>query len=182
MTHRGDSLEPTIIFISGPLHAGKTTLAKNLADRLKAENIRVKGFLALGEWAGTVRLGFKLLELSTSQIFPLATYDPSLHTAIPFAFSPEGIARGKRALSPDTCRDAQVVFLDEIGKLELSDKGWAPCLEPLLTLPGILHIWIVRDTLIDSVCDKWKIKPLVVSAQQPGALEALLKKCRELLP
>ncbi len=181
MTHRGDSPEPKVIFISGSLHSGKTTLAKNLADRLKAENIRLNGFLALGEWAGTVRLGFKLLELSTSEIFPLATYDSSLHTMVPFTFSPEGIARGKRALSPDMCRDAQVVFLDEIGKLELSDKGWAPCLEPLLKLPNILHIWVVRESLIQIVCDKWNIQPHIFTTRQPNALEALLKKCRELI-
>lgn len=183
MIRQGGSPEPAVIIITGPLHSGKTTLALKLVDRLRAETIRVKGILAPGTWTGSVRSGFDLLDLNTSRVCPLAVRtrtSPSLR-GMPYTFSRKGIRLGKQLLSPRTCCDARVVFIDEIGKLELAGKGWAPCLNPLLAIPGMVHVWIIRETLLDSVCKTWNIQPYPVDSRQPDALNILWNICRELL-
>jgi nucleoside-triphosphatase THEP1 len=183
MIRQGDSPKPAVIIITGPLHSGKTTLAVKLVDRLRGEAIRVKGILAPGAWTGSVRSGFDLLDLNTSRVCPFAvrTSESSSPHGMPFTFSRAGTTFGKQLLSTDACRDAGVVFIDEIGKLELAGEGWAPCLNPLLAIPGMVHVWIVRDTLLDSVCKTWNIQPYTVDSRQPDALDSLWDTCRELL-
>lgn len=168
-------------FISGAVHSGKTTLARELADRLKALNYQTAGVLSIGRWRNSIRSGFDLLDLSSGQQFPLAERhdSPDAH-GIAFTFSQAGLDAGRSALRTASCSNAQCIFVDEIGKLELADEGWAPCLAPLLAMPDTRHVWVVRSSLVDSVCKKWNIQPsIIVDPTQSDAINRLLHSCKE---
>ena len=91
---------------------------------------------------------------------------------IPFSFFEQGVTAGYDALSVAACKTAEVILVDEIGKLEARGLGWASCLSPLLTLSRSLHIWIVRENLVRQVCRIWPVEQTMVI--HAAALDALL--------
>jgi nucleoside-triphosphatase THEP1 len=170
---------PRVVLISGPLHSGKTTLAGIVSERLRKQGYPVGGILAPGSWKNSVRNGFDLTMLHTGRTIILAerqsTPSQDSPDTGPFRFDESALADGRAALHPDICGDARVIFIDEIGKLELKGLGWASCLQPLLELPDKLHIWIVRETLVERVCSTWNIHPLlVVDATESTAEKTLM--------
>ena len=61
-----------MIFITGDLHIGKTTLVTRFVKNQSIGELRIAGILAKGLWKDGLRQGFDLLDLSTGQITPLA--------------------------------------------------------------------------------------------------------------
>ena len=80
-----------------------------------------------------------------------------------------------KALHPDRCQGADIILIDELGKLEIKHQGWATCLPALLPLTKPVHIWIVRETLIKEICQMWPFRRTqVVHVHEPHALEKLI--------
>ncbi len=176
------------IIITGPVQSGKSSLAWALVKRLRQASIPMAGFIAKGLWENNRRCGFVLFDLRTQQMTALAkrdkekifpTSDRSLMAnRVPYTFFKEGIAAGKQALEPDNCRQAHIIMVDEMGKMELQGKGWACCIPPLLELNQCIHIWIIRETLVDSICRLWPFKTSkVISVHDPDALAKLMNIC-----
>ncbi|MFH1154574.1 MAG: nucleoside-triphosphatase [Pseudomonadota bacterium] len=168
------------IIITGNIHSGKTTLAETLVTALTRSGIRAAGILARGLWKNNLREGFDLVNLTSGTVTPLARRSEGTETGTPYLFFQAGIDEGFRALSMDLCRTAGIILIDEIGPLELRGLGWAPCLTPLLTLKDTLHIWVVRDRLLDQVMKTWPVDiNHRVLAHEPNALETLMTLCLE---
>ncbi len=146
------------VVITGEIHQGKSTLAEALADRLLAGGVPVAGIIARGLWDGDRRLGYDLRDVRSGAIVPLARRRPegSPPDLTPFEFFEAGLAAGRRALTPRG--DEQVIIVDEVGKLELAGRGWAPCLAPLLELTDVTHVWVVRRSCLADVCNRaWAV-------------------------
>ncbi len=123
---------PQIIVITGALHSGKSTLVQRLVDTLRSRGYRISGILARGLWQGDIRSGFEVENLTTGASTALAVRQPvTTPEQLAFKFFPEGIEAGMGALSVDICRSADVIAIDEIGKLELTGGGWASCVDSL---------------------------------------------------
>jgi nucleoside-triphosphatase THEP1 len=102
----------------------------------------------------------------------------AMERSTPFVFSAPGMAEGNAALSPDSCRGAWMVLVDEVGPLELGGKGWAPLLAPLLELGVPVQVWVVREDAVDQVKAAWPVDGTrVVDAAAPDCLETLLALC-----
>lgn len=164
-----------VAIITGPLHAGKTTLANRLIKRLRSCGYRTAGIVSHGYWKDGIRSRFDVEDLSTGRLAPLAERScNSGPGGMAFAFDPRGLEAGRSALDPAVCKEASVVVIDEIGRLELAGEGWGPCLEPLLAISQAVHVWIVRDSLVEKVCRFWNIEPeLTVSCSAPDAFAIL---------
>jgi len=147
------------IIITGGIQSGKSTLTAALISFLKEEKISLAGILAPGLWRDNQRQGFDLIDLRSCKKYPLARRRPELNEIdlTPFEFFQEGLNAGSRALALENCRKASVIIIDEVGKLELNNSGWANSLQPLLTLNTALHIWVVREKLVDAVRKKWQL-------------------------
>ncbi len=148
----------------------------NRVCSLRAAGKSVAGIAAKGLWADGVRSGFDLTDLGSDITTPLCRRIPDggLKYGIPFSFDRTGLEAGFRALSPDVCRNADMVVLDEVGVLELSGKGWAACLEPLLRTCGPNLVWVVQSALVIRVCQVWNLTPqAIISAKEPDALKRL---------
>lgn len=176
------------IIITGPVHSGKSSLAWALVKSVRQASIPMAGFIAKGLWENNRRCGFDLFDLRTQQLTPLAkrnrdknspTSDTSgMSNTIPYTFFKEGIKAGQQALEPENCRQANIIVVDEMGKMELQGKGWAPCIPPLLELEQCIHIWIVRETLVNSICCLWPFKTnKIISVDDPEALTKLMDIC-----
>jgi nucleoside-triphosphatase THEP1 len=173
-------LQPSAVILCGPGQSGKTTLLSALVYQLRKESITVAGILAVGLWEKDVRSGFNLLSLADGSTVPLSHRipDDGLHNGVPFVFYQAGVEAGMKALSPDTCMDADVVIVDEVGFLELQGKGWASCLPRLLEMEGVVHVWAVRRKLLDEVRAAWDLAAApIVSVEETDALDRLKTAC-----
>ena len=170
------------IILTGAVQCGKSTLAEKLIGRLKTKDIPIAGILARGLWKDNQREGFDLVNVQTGQVTPLARRTADLKTQnsdeIPFFFFEQGVAAGYDALSVAACKNAAIILVDEVGKLEAKGLGWASCLSPLLTLSRALHIWIVRENLVRQICRIWPVeRTTVIHADAPDALLNLTTAC-----
>ncbi len=168
------------IIITGDVQSGKSTLAAGLVRFLNGRGVTMAGILAAGLWKDDQRHGFDLVDLKTREKTPLArrSIDPADGSITPFQFFGTGMAAGENALDPARCRDASVIMVDEVGKLELKGKGWAPFLGPLLFIRSAVHIWIVRESLVAEVCNRWNFQtPAIVRVDDGDSLERLKALC-----
>jgi nucleoside-triphosphatase THEP1 len=151
------SRQPVVI-VTGATGSGKTTLTRAVVERLKARGVRVAGILAPGFVADGRRTGFDIVDLATGEREPLAREGDHVAGRHPrwsrFAFSPEGLALGRKALA-EGVRGADVVVVDEVGPFELSGGGWADALDVLAaTFEGRLLL-VVREAIVDTVKARW---------------------------
>jgi len=181
MNHSGDSA-PRIILVTGNTQSGKSSLIEGLIPDLKQRNLKLAGILAKGLWENNIRSGFILIDLKRNKSVPLAqrvrNHD---RNTVPFEFFPSGIKAGRRALSVESCAGADIVVVDEVGRLETAGMGWAPFLMPLLQLKDAVHIWVVRTGLVNDVCEIWNLdRPPQVRANEPNASDRLLNLILEI--
>ena len=169
---RGDS--PRFILVSGPKPSGKTTLVETVIATLAGRELRIAGILAQGLWRDGLRAGFDLINLASGQRVPLARRrnDPHSQHGRIFDFFESGFRAGAEAL--DTCRRANLVVVDEIGRLEARGEGWASRLRELLTLEGPLLILVARLDCIPRIRDRFGFHDTpVIDVRDPDALDRL---------
>ncbi|MCX6551181.1 MAG: hypothetical protein NTY02_09295, partial [Acidobacteria bacterium] len=154
-----------VVLLSGSTGSGKTTLTQAAIGRLRQAGVRVGGILAPGLLESGRRTGFDIVNLATGEHTVLAREQQNVagrHARWSrFAFAPEGLALGHRALG-DGIGEADVVIVDEVGPFELSGGGWADALDTLTrTFRGALLL-VVRDSVVDAVRARWGTPDTVV--------------------
>ena len=172
-----DALERAPVrVITGAQGSGKSTLVCELAQRLRAAGRKPGGICAAGLLSDGRRSGFDLVDLATGRRLPLSRrgLDGAAVTAGPFGFFREGLEAGAAALSPAGLAGADIVFLDEVGPLELEGGGWAPDLERLLAGSRAPLVLVIREGLLPEACRRWGLTPAAVwRAGETGAERAL---------
>jgi len=174
-----------MIIITGDVQSGKSTFAMELAMHLVQKKQKIAGIIAKGLWKDNLRSGFNLIDLSTNQQVPLARRKIKFKKShvTPFDFFEDGMDFGANALDKKKCCFSNIIFIDEIGKLELIGFGWASLLNPLLTIKSATHIWIVRENFVNEVCINWNLKNVqIVRVNEQNALERLITLCLNLSP
>jgi len=146
------------VILTGDTGSGKTTMARAVVERLRDKGIRVGGILAPGLLEGSRRAGFDIIDLGSGQSAALAREDPSVdgpHARWSrFAFSPDGLALGQRALGPVAYAN-DVVVVDEVGPFELAGGGWASALDRLAGDYTGVVVLVVRASIVDAVRARW---------------------------
>ena len=172
------------IVITGPVQSGKSSLAWNFIKKLQQRSIPMAGFIAQGLWKNNQRCGFNLFDLKTEMITPLAKRNSpetpqQTPGKVPYTFFKEGINAGYRALMPEVCKEAKIIMVDEMGRMEIQEQGWAPCIDPLMELKHATHIWIIREILVSPICQLWPFKKTdIIHVHDDLAVEKLLALCK----
>jgi nucleoside-triphosphatase len=148
--------KPKVFILTGNRHEGKTTFATGLAEALEKRGIKPGGFVAPGKIENNRRSEFDILDLITGQRKPLCSIHNRDGDQIgPFRFYSDGQNYGNQLLSTENLKGIDVIFIDEIGPLEMKGQGWATAIDKLMDVPGQTHIWIVRKTLVERAIQKW---------------------------
>ncbi len=169
------------IVITGSIQSGKSSLAWSLMEELRQLSIPMAGFIAKGMWKDNQRSGFDLFDLKRQTMTPLAKrskFENPPPSGMPYTFLREGVNAGRRALTLENCRDAKIIMVDELGKMELQGKGWAPFIPPLLELKKSIHIWIIREALVSPICRIWPFNRTdIIQSHENNALSKLVTLC-----
>jgi nucleoside-triphosphatase THEP1 len=120
-----------LILLSGPIGAGKTTLCERAAAAARERGVRVAGVLAPAVVEDGAKVGVEAVDLASGERQLLARTDRELG--------------GMAALATDA-----LVFVDEIGRLELHRGAGLASLIPRLIEPRQADtVVVVREDLLD---------------------------------
>ncbi len=148
-----------VTIITGSLHSGKTTLALAVNDILKSEQISTYGFLTPGYMKNGQRTGFDILSARTGEktAFAIKGIGGDAVRTGRFSFYESGFRFGRQCLEMPAIPEKSVVFIDEIGPLELTGKGWDPCVRPALERSGA-SILVIRRNILEEAISRYAIQ------------------------
>lgn len=125
-----------IVLVTGKVNSGKTTLMKKLVEQESLKGNFPTGVIACSVFKDGGKIGFNAIDLSTGNSKPLARVSNEINeikygfSVGRFIFSNKSFDFAKKTLLK--FKPNGVVFLDEVGPLELKGKGYAECLKKLL--------------------------------------------------
>ncbi|MEA3544131.1 MAG: nucleoside-triphosphatase [Thermodesulfobacteriota bacterium] len=164
---------PQVIIVTGGVDSGKTTLLQQFLCRLEERCLKVGGVVAEGVWKNGEKCGYDALFLASGERRLLCRKGFSSPLNIGrFGFYEEVFSVGRQTITTE--KDSVLTVLDEIGRLELTGKGWATALSELLAAKNRLLI-VVRRDFIEKVAEQFTLTNYaVVDAETEGSLEKLV--------
>ncbi len=147
-------MSPTIrrFAVVGDQGAGKTTAMLDLCEALAAAGHVVAGVLQPARHRGRRRVGYDLLDPRDGDRFDLATRKATLGPGeLCYAFDEAGWGWGAERIARAR-RDADVLVVDEMGKLEARGQGHLPALQRTVDGEGC-GVWVlsIRASALDAV-------------------------------
>jgi nucleoside-triphosphatase len=131
-------------FITGLPKAGKTTLLRKIAERLKKERIKVSGFFTPEESAQGTRTGFMVEDINSNKKALLAAVGIKGPKVAKYHVDIKGFE--SIALSAlKKGEESEVIIVDEIGKMEMKSSRFAIELKKVLDSGKPLIASIHRD-------------------------------------
>jgi len=151
-----------IFIVTGPVHSGKTTLVKQVFNKLKEQGVQISGFLSERISQGREIAGYDLFDLKTEKSKPFVRKQGKREgeRVGPFFLIPQVLAEAKEIILQGKKTDVLVV--DEVGPLELSGKGVWPALENVLQRPPKCMLLVAREDILDDLLDLIKKKEVRV--------------------
>lgn len=147
-----------IFIISGSVGEGKTTYVKNMIEVFKKNNITVGGFISERVLINSQTTGYDLVNIKTGEkkIFLRKNEECGYETIGRFRIYPEGLALGNEIINAIDLKST-ITIIDEIGLLELNNRGWAASFKALLDKAENNIIITVRNVYVDDVKNKWNL-------------------------
>jgi nucleoside-triphosphatase len=143
-----------IIIFSKPIHSGKTTSLMHWCKEKK----NVKGIL-MPEVNGTKYFyDIEQKEYFNAEFLNDPKLDDDLQIIGKYHFSNAAFKKANEIIIHALNKKNDLIIIDEIGKLELQEKGFHSSLKSILKLSSDINLLIVvRDTLIKEVTDFYQI-------------------------
>jgi nucleoside-triphosphatase len=148
----------TIIILTGAPGVGKTTIVRDVAQKLKEGGVRVGGVVSREIRTNNVRTGFEFIDLATNDRDILAS------------ITGNGPRVGKYYVNLSGCRFAaerlinalvtsEVIICDEIGPMELKSKELVDVVKNLLNIDNkVIVIVVMHQKLEHPLADEFRKK------------------------
>lgn len=138
-----------IYILTGPVHSGKTTLLKKLSCELKKQKVKIDGFLSEVILKDHKVIGYDLFNLKEEKSLPFIrrTGEEEWEKVGSYFFVPESQTEANRIILGG--RDSDVLFVDEVGPLELAGKGFWPALKQVIFKPLTKYLLVVRINILN---------------------------------
>jgi nucleoside-triphosphatase len=137
-----------IYVLTGDVGSGKTTLLRTIAAEMGAQKIPFDGFLSLRIMDSDETAGYDLYDIRDGRCEPFLrrTGSAGQQKVGPYYVLPGALALAEKIISRS--RDEEILFVDEIGPLELERKGFWPFLKGILYDGRRRFIVVVRKSLL----------------------------------
>jgi nucleoside-triphosphatase THEP1 len=108
-----------------------------------------------------ITTGYDILNVSTNEkVRFLRTFGDNVQQLIgKYYIYAEGLKSGEDALKTN---DAELIVIDEIGKLELEEKGWHNSLLQIVSHSKSHLLLSVREDVLNEVLVKYRISPEII--------------------
>ena len=137
------------ILVVGDRDSGKTTALEELRSSYRANNCEIGGFLAL---ANPEKTWYRLNSLATGESRLAFSEESGLGSLrLGRFFVDASVFAWANAQVHSDLEHCKVVFFDEIGKLELQGKGFAPSFRSALEAEAVSVVAAVRTSFLDEV-------------------------------
>jgi nucleoside-triphosphatase len=146
-----------IFIITGSVGEGKTTFLLQVIEVLHEGNIRTAGIYSKRVMDNNKTVGYNIVNIKSGEEETFLRQDSKRkqQTIGQFTIILEGFRKGLTALKPENNSEADVVIIDEVGRLELSGEGWAKAIEDLIRTSQNHLILVVRDSFVNQVIETW---------------------------
>jgi nucleoside-triphosphatase THEP1 len=153
-----------VFIITGSVREGKTTFAKNLIEFFRNNNISTGGIISERVMADSLTTGYDVVNIETGEktIFLRQNEECGSEKIGKFTICPDGLAMGRTVLHSLVMKENIIVIVDEVGLLELKDRGWSEGISELLKTPAKNIILTVRNTFINEVKIKFGINEAII--------------------
>lgn len=150
-----------VFIISGKIADGKTTFAEKYTQQLIERGQTVKGFTAPRMMANNETVGYFIKDVSNNKLIEFLNTkgnDKQQPKIGKFFINTVAHKQGIKILSNAIEKQPDWIVIDEIGRLELAGKGWAKCLEKVITQTNSKVLLAVRDEFVNEVASEFKFQ------------------------
>jgi nucleoside-triphosphatase THEP1 len=156
---RRNASSEKVFIITGPVRGGKTTFAKNLIEFFRKNNISIGGIISERLMTDSQTTGYDVVNIETGEkeVFLQQNEEYGSEKIGRFTICPEGLAMGRAALHSLIPKEDRIIIIDEVGLLELNDKGWSECIIKLLQGQANSILLSVRDKFVNEVKIKFDL-------------------------
>ncbi len=150
----------SVYILSDDLDTGKTTFLQGLIVKLKSENIALEGFYAAKLFTNDTFSGYDLVHISDGETIPFLrlNLDQNQESIGRFKVVDSTLEIGKEWVNIDRIKDKQLVILDEIGRWEMEDKGWAKVLRDILNSTQVPILLVIRERFVQDIIAYFQIE------------------------
>lgn len=135
--------------ISGSVGAGKTSVCKRLVCKLRSDRVKVGGVLSPRDVLSGRTIGYEIVDLKSGKKRDFARLNPPGIPVGRYYLNKESLGWAKRSIQ-NSLDVADVLFIDEVGRLEIMGGGFAPAVEKSLSASSI-PVLLVRSRFVRDV-------------------------------
>jgi nucleoside-triphosphatase len=182
----GKRLLKRLLLLTGSPGIGKTTVLLRVADALKAEGYRVGGMISREVRSSGTRVGFEILDLSSSKTGWLAHVSQQKGPQVGrYRVNVQDLDRIGVEAIVRAVESLDVVVIDEVGPMELFSANFQEAVkravDSVKLVIGVVH-WKARCSLIDEVKARADAEVYVVTLENRDKLhEVVVGKATEYL-
>ena len=149
-----------MIIISGNKNQGKTTQIKRIIFQLQESRKKIAGFYSEKILNNGTIIAYDIVTIPNNERFSfLKINGNSQQQKIgPFYIDDFALAEGVIQIKKGIINQVDYLIIDEVGKLELNNKGWCTALERAFTQFKGEIILAVRTEFVEKVIKKWQLK------------------------
>ena len=175
-------MDKRVLLLTGPPGIGKTTVLSRAAVALNAKGYHVGGMISREIRQNHERLGFEIVDLTTTQHGWLAHVNQKEGPQIgKYRVNLENLDKiGAQAIgtATETC---EIVIIDEIGPMELFSENFKQAVKKTLNgaklVIAAIH-WRTQDMLIHEARNREDAETTIITAENREALsEEIVEKC-----
>ncbi|MDD2549000.1 MAG: nucleoside-triphosphatase [Bacteroidales bacterium] len=154
-----NKLARKVFIITGTVGEGKTTQVQKIVNELQSRGIPSSGIYSPRIMELGQTTGYDVVDIETGGREPfLRLAEIENHERIGrYSILPKGYDFGRTALKRSKLNNSRLVIIDEVGRLDLDNQGWAENIDELVNSSQFL-IFAVRDVFADEVVKKWDLK------------------------
>lgn len=164
------NLMPKVFIITGDRDDGKTRNLISTIEGIKSRDLSVAGIYSPKIIENNLIIGYDIVDIMNNERSPFLRKNeaPDLEKIGSYSILPEGLEKGRQALAKAMNADVQLIIIDEVGRLEMRDKGWGPAIKEILSKPDQKVMMTVRREFVEQVIQTWNIESYIIYDVKEG--------------